>query len=95
MCILKELSVPIGSVFQVRLMLEEDEPPLELVARIVSVARTQDTYGRNLFRMGIEFTGIPDAKRKIIVRKVFKIQQENAARSAGKQGDSPHYETKK
>ncbi len=92
--ILKELSVPVGTEIHLKLKLEEGEPPLELTARIVTINQTEDPSGRHLFRLGIEFTGIPDAKRRIIVRKVFKIQQENA-RISENPDDSPHYELKK
>jgi c-di-GMP-binding flagellar brake protein YcgR len=92
--ILKELSVPVGTEFQIKLRLEEGEPPMDLTARIVSIRQTEDSNGRHLFRLGIAFTGIPDAKRKIIVRKVFKIQQE-LARTSENAKDAPHYEVKK
>jgi c-di-GMP-binding flagellar brake protein YcgR len=79
--IFKELSVPVGATFNIKLTLEEDEPALDLAARIVSVTRTQDIHGRQLYRMGIQFLGVPETKQKMIMRKVFKIQRETAART--------------
>ncbi len=71
--------IPPGTVFHVKLGLVQDEPALDLTARAVYTGRLPAVNGRQMYRIGLEFTAVPETKRRLIVRHVFRIQQENLA----------------
>ena len=71
--------IPAGTVFHVKLGLVQDEPALDLTARAVYTGRLPAVNGRQMYRIGLEFTAVPETKRRLIVRHVFKIQQASIA----------------
>jgi len=68
-------AIPIGTVFETKLTLENDIPPLQLLSRVVSADSVRGLNDRRAFHIGLIFIGITEDHRSQIVRHVFKIQQ--------------------
>jgi c-di-GMP-binding flagellar brake protein YcgR len=68
-------AIPIGTVFETKLTLERDIPPLKLLSKVVSADSVRGLNDRRAFHIGLIFMGITEGDRSRIVRHVFKTQQ--------------------
>ncbi len=71
----KEFPILPGTVFDIALTLEEDQPPLELKGRVVYSEPVRTFQGRQLYRVAMAFVDIQEAARRRIIRHIFKVQQ--------------------
>ncbi len=70
--------LPTDTVFEARLAIENDEPPLKFLARVV---HSEPIIGllneRHVYHIAFFFVAITEAQRRKIVRRCFRIQQES------------------
>jgi c-di-GMP-binding flagellar brake protein YcgR len=65
--------IPVGTVFETRLILPGELPPVKAVSKVVqSVLALSD---RNVYHVGMHFLTIKEADRSRIIRVLFRIQQ--------------------
>ncbi len=73
-------SLPTDTMFEARLSIDADEPPLKLLARVV---HSEPVIGlaneRHMYHIAFFFVSISEAQRRKIVRRCFRIQQESLA----------------
>jgi len=78
MAIHHSTSLPADTMFEARLSIDPDEPPLKLLARVV---HSEPVIGlideRRLYHIAFFFIAISEAQRRKIVRRCFRIQQES------------------
>ena len=71
-------SLATDTVFEARLAIENDEPPLKLLARVVhSEPVVGPLNDRHVYHIAFSFVAITEAQRRKIVRRCFRIQQED------------------
>ncbi len=63
--------IPVGTVFDVRLLLPDKEEPISVVAK---VARCSEAPGVDQYRVGFSFSQVSEKVRSRIVRFVFAMQ---------------------
>jgi c-di-GMP-binding flagellar brake protein YcgR len=72
--------LPIDTMFEAKLAIENNEPPLHLLARIV---HSEPIVGlsneRQMYHIAFFFVAITESQRRKIVRRCFRIQQEGLA----------------
>jgi len=72
--------LPLDTMFDAKLAIENDQPPLHLLARIV---HSEPVVGllneRHMYHIAFFFVAITEAQRRKIVRRCFRIQQESLA----------------
>jgi c-di-GMP-binding flagellar brake protein YcgR len=71
--------IPTDSMFDIKLTIEKDEPPLKLLGRVVHSEPVIGLTDRRLYHIAFFFVLIKEAQRRTIVRRCFRIQQENLA----------------
>ncbi len=86
----KEFPVLPGTEFKMWLTLEEKQPPLELVARVIYSEPIKTFQGRHLYRVAMAFVGISEAYRRLIIKHIFRVQQTNMLRLSESQQASEH-----
>ncbi len=78
MAIRSDQSIPVGSMLEVKLALLDGEPPMKIIARVVSSLPVQGADGRYLSHLGISFPGIKEIERRRIVRYLNRLQRDQA-----------------
>jgi c-di-GMP-binding flagellar brake protein YcgR len=71
--------IPTDSMFDIKLTLGREEPPLKLLGRVVHSEPIIGITDRRLYHIAFFFVLIKEAQRRNIVRRCFKIQQESLA----------------
>lgn len=70
--------LPVNTVFEMKLGVEDGDEPLKLLGRVVHyqpVAGLED--GRQVYRVAFFFLAITEGQRRRIVRRCFRFQQES------------------
>ncbi len=72
--------IPVDTMFEAKLSIDPDEPPMKLLTRVV---HSEQVVGleedRRVYRVAFFFIAITEAQRRKIVRRCFRIQQESLA----------------
>jgi c-di-GMP-binding flagellar brake protein YcgR len=68
--------IPTDAMFDIKLTVEKDEPPLKLLGRVVHSEPIIGLADRRLYHVAFFFVLIKEAQRRAIVRRCFRIQQE-------------------
>lgn len=72
--------LPTDTIFETRLTIDNERPPLRLLARVV---HSEPLIGlvseRRVYHIAFFFVAITEAQRRQIVRRCFRIQQESLA----------------
>ena len=71
--------IPTDSMFDIKLTIDKEEPPLKLLGRVVHSEPIIGITDRRLYHVAFFFVLIKEAQRRSIVRRCFKIQQESLA----------------
>ena len=78
MAIHHSTALPGDTIFESRLSIDPDEPPLKLLARVVHSELAAGLQSeRRMFHIAFFFVAITEAQRRRIVRRCFRIQQES------------------
>ncbi len=75
MAIFYKSPLPTGSVFDVKLTIEEGKPPIKMIARVVHSEPAGRGSGQPLYHTGFYFLAVSEAQRTLLVRHVFRVQQ--------------------
>ncbi len=74
MAIQHKESIPLGSLFDIRLTLPGNSSPLEFSAKVVRSSIFRDAFNEKMHRYGMMFLHVPEGHRSRLVKFVFDVQ---------------------
>jgi c-di-GMP-binding flagellar brake protein YcgR len=77
MAIYHKSTIPVGTVFDVKLTMEEGQAPLKLLARVVHTEALSRGSNIPIYHIGLYFLAVSEAQRTLIVRHCFRVQQKS------------------
>lgn len=75
MAIYYKSTLPIGTVFNVKVTLDDDRAPLKLLARVVHSEALSSGNNIPIYHIGLDFLAVSESQRTILVRHCFREQQ--------------------
>jgi c-di-GMP-binding flagellar brake protein YcgR len=80
MAIQHKLTIPHGTLYDVKLSIPKLFPPLNLLAKAVRISVQKDAYDKKIYRYGFMFLSVPEGTRARLVKYVFDVQRKNMNR---------------
>jgi len=75
MAICHKSTLPIGTVFNVKVTLEANQAPIKLLARVVHSEALSSGSNIPIYHIGLDFLAVSEPQRKFLVRYCFREQQ--------------------
>lgn len=80
MAILNRHLIPLGTLYDARLSIPGQPPPLKLLAKVVRSVPLKDAHNQRIYKYGLMFISINEGIRSRLVKYVFDVQRKSMNR---------------